>query len=130
MMTMTLRIALILVSVGTMFLMMRKIRQSKVQIENAIFWIILALVLVIISIFPSVADFASHLVGIYATTNFLFVFAIFILIVKIFYMTIQISQLETKIKELAQQIALIEKMREEELAKPGTASGGIHEEKS
>lgn len=130
MMTMTLRAALILVSVGTMFLMMRKIRQSKVQIENAIFWIILALALVIISIFPSVADFASHLVGIYATTNFLFVSAIFILIVKIFYMTIHISQLETKIKELAQQIALIEKMREEEQAKSGTASGGIHEEKS
>ena len=105
MMTVTLRIALILVSVGTLFLMMRKIRQSKVQIENAIFWIILALVLVVFSIFPSVADFASRLVGIYATTNFLFVFAIFVLIVKIFYMTIHISQLETKIKELAQQIA-------------------------
>lgn len=130
MMTMTLRAALILVSVGTMFLMMRKIRQSKVQIENAIFWIILALVLVIISIFPSVADFASQLVGIYATTNFLFVSAIFILIVKIFYMTIHISQLETKIKELAQQIALIEKMREEEQTESDTASGGIHEEKN
>ncbi|MCI9359806.1 MAG: DUF2304 domain-containing protein [Hungatella sp.] len=130
MMTITLRAALILVSVGTLFLMMRKIRQSKVQIENAIFWIILALVLVIISIFPSVADFASHLVGIYATTNFLFVSAIFILIVKIFYMTIHISQLETKIKELAQQMALIEKIREEEQAKSDTVSGGIHEEKS
>ncbi len=130
MMTITLRAALILVSVGTLFLMMRKIRQSKVQIENAIFWIILALVLVIISIFPSVADFASHLVGIYATTNFLFVSAIFILIVKIFYMTIHISQLETKIKELAQQMALIEKIREEEQAKSDAVSGGIHEEKS
>lgn len=113
MMTVTLRIALILVSVGTLFLMMRKIRQSKVQIENAIFWIILALVLVVFSIFPSVADFASHLVGIYATTNFLFVFAIFILIVKVFYMTIHISQLETKVKELAQQMALAEKLRQE-----------------
>ena len=120
MMTVTLRIALIPASVGTLFLMMRKIRQSKVQIENAIFWIILALVLVVFSIFPSVADFASRLVGIYATTNFLFVFAIFVLIVKIFYMTIHISQLETKIKELAQQIALIEKIREEE---------GVHDEK-
>jgi len=116
MMTGTLRIALILVSVGTMFLMMRKIRQSKLQIESAIFWIILAMVLVIFSIFPSVADFASHLVGIYATTNFLFVFAIFVLIVKVFYMTIHISQLETKVKELVQEVALAEKRREEELA--------------
>ncbi len=127
MMTVTLRLALILVSVGTLFLMMRKIRQSKLQIENAIFWIILALVLVVFSIFPSVADFASHLVGIYATTNFLFVFAIFILIVKVFYMTIHISQLETKIKELAQQMALMEKLKEEMKAADGISGGG-HEE--
>lgn len=113
MMTMTLRIALILVSVATFVLMMRKIRQSKVQIESAIFWIILALVLVVFSIFPGVADLVSRLLGIYATTNFLFLFAIFVLIVKVFYMTIHISQLETRVKELVQQMALDEKFREE-----------------
>ena len=113
MITMTLRVALVLVCVATMFLMMKKIRQSKLQIESAIFWIVLAGVLVVISIFPSVADFASHLVGIYATTNFLFVFAIFVLIMKVFYMTIHISQLEAKVKELVQQMALAEKRREE-----------------
>ncbi len=114
MMTTTLRIALVVVSVSTLFLMMRKIRQSKVQIESAIFWIVLALVLVVFSIFPSIADFCSRLAGIYATTNFLFVFAIFLLIVKEFQMTIHISQLETKIKELVQQMALEEKFLEEQ----------------
>lgn len=114
MMTMTLRIALVLVSLGTFSLMMRKIRQSKLQIESAIFWIVLSIVLVVFSIFPSVADFASRLLGIYATTNFLFLFAIFLLIVKVFYMTIHISQLETRVKELVQQMALEEKWREEQ----------------
>ncbi len=114
MMTMTLRIALILVSVGTFFLMMRKIRQSKVQIESAIFWIVLAIVLVIYSIFPAAADFCARVLGIYSTANFLFLMAIFLLIVKVFDMTIQISQLETKIKELVQQMALEEKRHEEE----------------
>ncbi len=114
MMTVTLRVALIVVSLGTLFLMMHKIRQSKLQIESAIFWILLALVLVVFSIFPSIADFCSRLVGIYATTNFLFVFAIFILIVKEFYMTLHISELETKIKELVQEMALKEKKIEEE----------------
>ena len=114
MMTMTLRIALILASMGTFYLIIRKIRQSKVQIESAIFWIVLAIVLVIYSVFPQVADFCAHVLGIYATTNFLFLFAIFILIVKVFYMTIHISQLETKVKELVQQMALEEKKHEEE----------------
>lgn len=114
MMTTTLRIALILVSVATMVLMMRKIRQSKVQIESTIFWIVLAFVLVTYSIFPSAADFCARLLGIYSTANFLFLFAIFVLIVKVFYMTIHISQLESRIRELVQQMALEEKKHEEE----------------
>ena len=101
MMTTTLRVLLILASLGTFSLMMHKIRRSKVQIESSIFWIVLALVLVVYSVFPPVADFCARLLGIYATTNFLFVFAIFVLIVKIFYMTIHISQLETRVKERA-----------------------------
>lgn len=113
MMTMTLRAALILVSLGTCTLIIRKIRQSKMQIENAIFWILLSLVLVVYSLFPQVADFCSRVLGIYATSNFLFLFAIFVLIVKVFYMSIHISQLESKITELVQKMALEEKQREE-----------------
>ena len=55
MMTTTLRIALILVSVATMVLMMRKIRQSKVQIESTIFWIVLAIA-ALIALMGSVQD--------------------------------------------------------------------------
>ena len=113
-MTTVLRIVLILMSLLVLVVMLRKIRQSKVQIESAIFWILLALVLVVCSIFPQVADFCASVLGIYATTNFLFLFAIFVLIVKVFHMTIHISQLESKVKELVQQMALEEKKHEEE----------------
>lgn len=113
MMTTTLRAALIFVSLGTCCLIMRKIRQSKMQIESAIFWIVLSLVLVVYSLFPQVADFCSSVLGIYATTNFLFLFAIFILIVKVFYMSVHISHLESQVKELVQTIALSEKIRQE-----------------
>ena len=104
MMTTTLRIALILVSLGTFAMIMRKIRQSRMQIESAIFWIVLALVLVVYSVFPKVADACAGLLGIYATTNFLFLFAIFVLILKVFFMSIHISQV----------MALEEKKYEEE----------------
>ena len=112
MMTMTLRIVLILVSIVTFVLMMRKIRQSKIQIESAIFWIVLALVLVVFSVFPPVADFIAHCLGIYSTPNFLFLFVIFVLIVKEFRMTLHISKLETRFKELVQRMALEKKMQE------------------
>ncbi|MCB7088841.1 DUF2304 domain-containing protein [Enterocloster bolteae] len=113
MMTMIFRVILVIVSILTMAFMMRKIRQAKVQIEAALFWVIMALILVVFSLFPAVADACAHLLGIYSTPNFLFLFMIFLLIVKVFGMTLQMSQMESRQKELVQRIALDQKDREE-----------------
>ena len=113
MMTMIFRVILVIVSILTMAFMMRKIRQAKVQIEAALFWVIMALILVVFSLFPAVADACAHLLGIYSTPNFLFLFMIFLLIVKVFGMTLQMSQMESRQKELVQRIALDQKEREE-----------------
>ena len=111
----------------TMSFMLRKIRQAKVQIEAAMFWVIVALILVVFSLCPAVADACARLLGIYSTPNFLFLFMIFLLMVKVFSMTLQVSQLESKQKELVQKIALAQKEQEElelrmqELLDAGTA---------
>ena len=107
------RVILVIVSLLTMSFMMRKIRQAKVQIEAAMFWVIVALILAVFSLFPGVADACARLLGIYSTPNFLFLFMIFLLMVKVFSMTLQVSQMESKQKELVQKIALAQKEREE-----------------
>ena len=112
-MTVIFRVILVIVSILTMAFMMRKIRQAKVQIEAALFWVIMGLILVVFSLFPAVADACAHLLGIYSTPNFLFLFMIFLLIVKVFGMTLQMSQMESRQKELVQRIALDQKDREE-----------------
>ena len=113
MMTMMLRVVLIVVSVITMTFMMRKIRQAKVQIEAAMFWVIMALILVVFAVVPGAADLCARLLGIYSTPNFLFLFMIFLLIVKAFGMTIQF---ESKQRELIQKMALEQKFLEEKEA--------------
>ena len=114
MMTVIFRVILVIVSILTMAFMMRKIRQAKVQIEAALFWVIMALILVVFSLFPAVADACAHLLGIYSTPNFLFLFMIFLLIVKMFHMSIKMSQLETRVKELVQEMALEANRRAQE----------------
>ena len=118
------RVILVIVSLLTMSFMMRKIRQAKVQIEAAMFWVIVALILVVFSLFPGVADACARLLGIYSTPNFLFLFMIFLLMVKVFSMTLQVSQMESKQKELVQKIALAQKEREEPELKMQELLGG------
>ncbi len=114
-MTTVLRVILILMSLLVLLLMMRKIRQAKAQIEDSMFWVFFAVLLVIFSVFPKAADWLSGLVGTMSTANFIFLLMIFLLLVKNFSMSIRISQLETKMKELVQKIALDDNESEKRL---------------
>ena len=105
-MTVILRWVLIIVSILLTFFVLKKIRQSKVKIEDSIFWVMFALMMVVFSIFPGLADILSDFVGTYSTSNFIFMFVIFILLVKVFFLSLKISQLESRVTELIQQLAL------------------------
>ncbi len=113
-MTVLLRCVLICVSILLTCYVLRKIRHSKMKIEDSIFWVMFALLLVVFSVFPRLADFISRLVGTYSTANFIFTFMIFILLVKVFFQSVKISQLERRVTELIQTFALD---REEEQEK-------------
>ena len=112
-MTLMLRIVLIAASLLTTAMIIRKIRQSKAQIEDSVFWVFVSGILIVFSVFPRTADLLSRLAGTYTTSNFIFLFIIFLLMVKVFSLTMRISQLETKQKEMVQRIALDQKERQE-----------------
>ena len=109
------RVLLIVVSLLTTFYILKKIRQSKLQIEYAIFWILFAGVLIVFSLFPWLVSMFTRLIGMQLPVNFIFMFFIFVLLVKMFLMTIELSALDNKVKDLTQELALEEKERADEL---------------
>lgn len=108
------RVILIVVSLLTTFYILKKIRQSKLQIEYAIFWILFSGVLIVFSLFPWLVSMFTRLIGMQLPVNFIFLFFIFVLMVKMFLMTIELSTLENKVKDLTQELALEEKERQDE----------------
>ncbi len=107
-MTSLLRILLVTISVLTFAYIIVNIRKSKVKLESLIFWIIFGLMLILLSVFPKIAMFASTLSGFYAPINFILVSIIFLLIYKVFTLTMQLSQVQQKLEELVRHIALKE----------------------
>lgn len=110
-MTTELRVILIVISVLTTLLIMRKIRNAKMQIEDSLFWIGFSGMLILFSVFPQVPAILAGIAGTYTTANFIYIAVIFLLMVKLFHMTIKFSQMETKMKELVQKMALEEHKR-------------------
>lgn len=105
-MTVTLRIALIFVSLVTLLFVMRKVRSSKIRLEDSMAWILFSGVLFVLSVFPGIFDFLAELAGVYSTVNFVFLFFIFVLLVLCFNLNMRVSQADTKIKELTQLLAI------------------------
>lgn len=105
-MTLALRITLIVVSLLTLIFIAKKIRNAKVKLEDSIFWICLAVIIFLLSLFPQVFYWISNVVGTYAPVNFVFLFFIFVLLVQSFNLSMRISQADTRIKELTQQLAI------------------------
>ena len=115
-MTPLFRVVLIVASLLTLTGIVRKVRNAKVEIETSIFWIGFSALLLILSIFPKIAEVIADLLGIYSTVNFIFLFVIFVLLVHQFTNSIKISQMVNKLKELTQEIAVRE-LRKKDLEK-------------
>ena len=98
------------------YFILKKIRQSKLQIEYAIFWIIFSGVLLAFSLFPFLVALVTRMIGMELPVNFIFLLFILILILKAFFQTIETSALENKVRNLTQRLAIEEKERQEELS--------------
>lgn len=110
-MTIWFQIVLIFVSIMTCAFILRSIRKSQVQINDAIFWVFFSLILLVFSIFPGLAETIASALGIVSAVNFIFLFVIFLLLINQFQLTLRLSKLDTKFKNLVQTIALRRKMK-------------------
>lgn len=107
-MTITLRIILIMASLFSCFLCIKRIKQSKLKIENSIVWMLGSFILILMSLFSNVVEWVSNKLGFMAPVNFAFLVIIGFLLIQLFIDNIRISNLNEKIKDLNHYIALKE----------------------
>ncbi len=107
-MTVTLRIILIIASLFSCFLCIKKIKQSKLKVENTVVWMIGSIILILMSIFYCGVEWISNKFGFMAPVNFVFFVVMIFLLIETFINNIRISELNEKIKDLNHYIALKE----------------------
>lgn len=105
-MSIALRIALIIGAVALVALVIAGVRKSRMRIEDSLFWIILSLLILLLSIFPYVGYWVSELFSFQSPISFIMLLFIALLIAKCFSLARQVSQLENKVKELTQRVAV------------------------
>lgn len=98
-------IAVIIYFVIILYLM----QKGRIQTQYALVWLLSAVVLLVVAVFPQIIYCLSDLVGIELSTNFIFfiagVFAILILLS----LTVIVSKFTERLKRITQTQALLEK---------------------
>ncbi len=105
-MTITLRVLLMIAAVFSAMWILHKIRKHKMQMEHAIYWMIFALILLILGLFPEIAYHCANLLGIQSPANLIFLVIIFLLLMKVSTLSVVVSQMEEKIAVLSAEVAI------------------------
>lgn len=112
-MQLSLRIALIVITLIYLFFVLRAIKRKKLQISLSIFWILTGVILMISIAIPNFINKISRWLGFELTTNMIFCVTIFIAFYLIFNLMISISDLKRKNVKLIQELSLLKKRVEE-----------------
>lgn len=116
-MTVTLRIVLIVASALLVLYTLLKIRKAQLDIDDTVFWLILPLILLIISIFPRIAFAISDLLGFVSPSNFILVLVAALLLFKLFLLSVELSVQKRRLNRLVQAHAISEEEIERKRAK-------------
>lgn len=101
-----LRVLLLVSAVLTAFWILNRIRRMKVKMEDAIYWVVFAIILCILGLWPELTYWLTTKLRMQSPANLIFLVIIFLLIEKMFTLSIIVSQLEDKVSVLAAELAL------------------------
>ena len=109
MMSVHLQMALIIAASLTLIFVVYVIVRHRMNVKYAIIWIVWTLAVLVIGLFPKIADSFSSLLSIATPVNTIFLAMLFLLYIISFYAYLKISLQEQKILDLTYSVAKLNK---------------------
>lgn len=98
----------VIIIIGILYII-SLIRRNRLELKYALSWLIVAVLVLIMDIFPAVMDKLALLLGIASPMNMMFFMGFLFLLVIILTLTVTVSIAASSVKRLTQKIALLEK---------------------
>ena len=105
-MSVQLRILLAVGALSAFLFVARNIRKNKIRMEDAVFWVVLSVLLLVVALVPQIAIRCAALIGFISASNFVFLVIVGLLLMKLFSLSAEVSRLKFKVESLVQEEAL------------------------
>jgi hypothetical protein len=107
------RFLALIISVVLVILVIELVRRRKIREEYSWLWLSLSVMMFILALWPDLLDLITDLIGAVLSTSTLFFFALVFLILINVQFSVEISSLRNQVKNLAQQLAILDNSVEE-----------------
>jgi hypothetical protein len=116
-MTLTQHVFAILVSLGSLVVIIELIRRRKLKEEYSFLWILTAVGMLVLSSWYELVEHLTRLSGAVSPITTLFIFGlVFLLLISVHFSTV-ISRLTTQVRRLAQELAILSAERDDAVAR-------------
>ena len=109
----------IIIAVGVLVAMcviVNMIRKKNLELRHALTWLAVGVSILVLDCFPNLIAWISKQIGIASPVNMLFFFGFCFSLIIIFSLTIAMSRMSIRMKQLAQEVALLKENRESKLS--------------
>lgn len=113
MMNIRIQVIVAVVVIVALVVIINMIRRKRLELRYALAWLLVGISILILDSFPNVIKWLSVQLGIASPVNMLFFLGFCFSLFIIFGMTLTISKMSIQIKQLAQEIAFLEKNKSE-----------------
>jgi len=103
----------IIIAIFFMCLIISKVKKKRFFEKESFLWVLGSVVVVILAIFPQLIIYLSNLVGIEYPPSLLFLVAIVFVLYLLFRQSEYVSLLKEQVKDLGQQVVILEKRLDE-----------------
>ena len=115
-MSLRLQIVIGLIVLAMFLFIANMVRKKKIDLRYALSWLCLAVIILVLDIFPKIVFSFAGLIGISVPSNMVFFVGFIFVVVLIYSLTVSVSHLSVKVKRLTQELALLreemERMKE------------------
>lgn len=102
------QIIVVAVTLIAIFLIVNKVRRKEIELKYSLLWILLGAGVILFACIPQLTAWLAGLMGIGQPINMLFFIGFCFAILIIFSLSVAVSKVSTKVKKMAQEIALLE----------------------
>lgn len=94
-------------SITTLVFLFEMMRRHRLREKYAVFWVLVALLALVVAVFPATLTIASNAIGVQVPSNLLFFVASMVLLVISIQHSHELGRLEERTRSLAEEVALL-----------------------